>query len=180
MARKYETFRKLYPKAPIEASAFEKINIVLDSSAFPEDPSSKLRVRDLDNTQLCEIYVTLRRSIDELEAKLSVLEVQKAALTYLFTNRFEADDVTSVKFSNGITLREGIEPLANVKDRDALHKWINETGQAELFTVNYQTLNSVVKQMLLEGKPIPPGIEVFMKQKLSAVGLKQKGETNND
>jgi hypothetical protein len=34
MAGKYEQFRKQYPKAPIEATAFDKINTVLDAPAF--------------------------------------------------------------------------------------------------------------------------------------------------
>lgn len=175
MAGKYENFRKLYPKAPIEATAFDKINAVLDASAFP-GLNDKLRVRDLDNTQLCELYVTLRKAMDDLEAKLSVMEVQKAALTYLFTNRFEQDDVTSMKFASGVTLGESIEPLPNVKDRAVLMGWIKSTGQEDLLTLNYQTLASITKAALLEGQPIPPGVEVFMKQKLTARGLKTKGE----
>src|SRR4051812_48231660 len=119
MAGKYETFRKLYPKTPIEATAFDKINTVLDASAYPGDVHNKLRVRDLDNTLLCDLYVRLRKQIDKLEADLSVLETQKAALTYLFTNRFEDDDVTSMKFSSGVTLGESVEPLPNVKDKAA-------------------------------------------------------------
>lgn len=179
---KYETFRKLYPKAPIEAKAFEKIQVVLDAPAFSslEDPLNQFRLRDLDSTQLCERYVGVRKQIDDIEETLSVLEVQKAALTYLFTNRFEEDDVTSMKFANGVTLGESIEPLPNVKDRTALIEWIKSTGQEELLTLNYQTLASITKQALLEGKPIPPGVEVFMKQKLTARGLKSQGENNND
>jgi hypothetical protein len=119
MAGKYETFRKLYPKAPVEAKAFEKLNIVLDAPAFPTDLHNKLRVRDLDNTQLHDLYVRLRKTMDDLEAKLSVMEVQKAALTYLFCNRFEEDDVTSMKFASGVTLGESVEPIPNVKDRSA-------------------------------------------------------------
>jgi hypothetical protein len=137
-------------------------------------------LRDLDNTELCEKYVKVRAQIDDLEAKLSVLEVQKAALTYLFTNRFEDDDVTSMKFANGVTLGESVEPLPNVKDREALIGWIKSTGQEDLLTLNYQTLASITKQALLEGKPVPPGVEVYMKQKLTARGLKTKGDTNND
>lgn len=178
MAGKYENFRKLYPKAPIESKAFERINIVLDSPAVCGE--EQLRVRDLDNTGLCEMYVDIRKQLDELEAKVAVLEIQKAALTYLFTNRFEEDDVTSMKFANGVTLGESVEPLPNVKDREALVNWIKETGQEELLTINYQTLASITKQALLEGKPIPAGCEVYMKQKLTARGLKQQGETNND
>lgn len=185
MAGKYENFRKLYPKAPIESKAFERINIVLDAPAFPlysgnSKPSDALRVRDLDNTGLCDMYVVIRKQLDELEAKVAVFEVQKAALTYLFTNRFEEDDVTSMKFANGVTLGESVEPLPNVKDREALVNWIKATGQEELLTINYQTLASICKQLLLEGKPIPPGVEIYMKQKLTARGLKQQGESNND
>jgi hypothetical protein len=181
MAGKYEQFRKQYPKAPLEATAFDKINAVLDAPAFSsiEDPLNQFRLRDLDSTQLCERYVQVRTKIDELEAELSVLEVQKAAMTYLFTNRFEDDDVTSMKFANGVTLGESVEPLPNVKDREALITWIKNTGQEDLLTLNYQTLASITKQALLEGKPVPPGVEVYMKQKLTARGLKTKGENND-
>lgn len=178
MAGKYEQFRKLYPKAPLEAGSFEKINIVLDAPVSG-NPNSVLRVRDLDNTELQEMYVKVRKELNELEAKVSVLETQKAALTYIFVQRFEEDDVTSMKFANGVTLGESVEPLPNVKDRTALTNWIKETGQEELLTLNYQTLASITKQLLLEGKPVPPGVEVFMKQKLTARGLKSQGETNN-
>lgn len=176
MAGKYEQFRKLYPKAPFEAGSFEKINIVLDAPAFPDDDNNVLRVRDLDNTQLQEMYIKVRRELDTLEAKVSVLETQKAALTYLFTQRFEEDDVTSMKFANGVTLGESVEPLPNVKDKPALMAWTKANGMEELLTWNYQTLASMVKQLLLEGKPVPPGVEVFMKQKLTARGLKDQGE----
>lgn len=181
MAGKYEAFRKLYPKAPLEADAFDRINTVLDGPIDPmAEVGNQLRVRDADNTQLCEMYVAIRKQIEGLEAALSVFETQKAALTYLFTNRFEEDDVTSMKFANGVTLGESVEPLPNVKDRQLLIDWIKSTGQEELLTLNYQTLASITKQALLEGKPVPPGVEVFMKQKLTARGLKAKGESNNE
>lgn len=180
MPGKYEQFRKQYPKAPIEATAFDKINAVLDAPAYPApgtlEQIDQTRVRDLDNTQLCDMYITVRKEMDDLEGKLSVLEVKKAALTYLFTNRFEEDDVTSMKFANGVTLGESVEPLPNVKDRTALTNWIKATGQEELLTINHQTLASITKQALLEGNPVPDGVEVYMKQKLTARGLKQQGE----
>lgn len=176
MAGKYELFRKLYPKAPIEATAFDKINAVLNALAYPDNIHNKLRVRDLDNTQLQDVYVRVRKQMDKLESELSVLETQKAALTYLFCQRFEEDDVTSMKFASGVTLGESIEPIPNVKDRTALITWIKETGQEDLLTLNYQTLASITKAALLEGQPIPPGVEVWMKQKLTARGLNTKGE----
>jgi hypothetical protein len=175
MAGKYEQFRKLYPKAPIEATSFDKINMVLDAPAYPGRLHDRMRVRDLDNTHLQDLYVRVRKQMDKLEADLSVLEVQKAALTYLFCQRFEDEDVTSMKFASGVTLGESVEPLPNVRDRTALISWIKSTGQEELLTINYQTLASITKQALLDGKPLPDGVDVYMKQKLNARGI--KGET---
>lgn len=170
MASKWATFRKLYPKAPIEATAFDAMNAVLDAPAFQGEDTT--RVRDLNNTQLKGLYVQVRQQIDELDAKLSVLNVQKNALTYLFTERFEEDDVTSMKFDDGVMLSEAPEPYPNVKDRATLVAWIKSTGQEDLLTLNFQTLASMCKQLLLDGKPIPPGVDIYMKSKLSARGIK--------
>ena len=170
MASKWATFRKLYPKAPIEATAFDAMNAVLDAPAFQGEDTT--RVRDLNNTQLKGLYVQVRQQIDELDAKLSVLNVQKNALTYLFTERFEEDNVTSMKFDDGVMLSEAPEPYPNVKDRATLVAWIKSTGQEDLLTLNFQTLASMCKQLLLDGKPIPPGVDIYMKSKLSARGIK--------
>ena len=170
MASKWATFRKLYPKAPIEATAFDAMNAVLDAPAFQGEDTT--RVRDLNNTQLKGLYVQVRQQIDELDAKLSVLNVQKNALTYLFTERFEEDYVTSMKFDDGVMLSEAPEPYPNVKDRATLVAWIKSTGQEDLLTLNFQTLASMCKQLLLDGKPIPPGVDIYMKSKLSARGIK--------
>ena len=177
---KWAAFKQLYPKTPIEADQFTLINQVLDAPAFPNDPHNQMRVRDLDNSQLKDLYRKCRKAIDDLTVRLSVLETQKAALTYIFVNRMEEDDVTSISFTDGVRLGASFEPIPNVNDKTKLKEWIKETGQEDVLTVNYQTLASIVKQMLLEGQPIPECIDVYMKSKLTANGLKTKGETNND
>ena len=176
MAGKYESFRKLYPKLPMESTAFDRINAVLDAPAYPEDGA--IRVRDLDNTKLQELYVQVRQAIDAETERLKVLTTQCDALVYLFTERMEEDDITSIKFTNGVTIGSSVEPYPNVTDRSILNSWIKETGQEELLTLNYQTLASLIKQAILEGKDLPPGVDVYMKTKLTARGLKDqpKGE----
>ena len=174
---KYAAFKKLYPKATVDASAFEKMREVLDSPIG----EGAMRVRDLANTELKDLYVAARKAKDELDVKVSVLETQIAAFTYLFVQRMEEDDVTALPFTDGVNLGASVEPYPNVKDRAALYGWIKETGQEDLLTLNYQTLASITKQRLLEGESLPPGVEVFMKDKLTARGLKHNtGETNND
>lgn len=175
---KYAAFKKVYPKVPFEATAFEKMREVLDS---PAEGGTFLRVRDMTNTQLKDEYVKARRAKDALDVQVSLLETQIAAYTYLFVQRMEEDDVTALPFTDGVQLGSSVEPYPNVKDRAALYGWIKETGQEDLLTLNYQTLASITKQRLLEGEPIPPGIEVFMKDKLTARGLNtNKGATSND
>jgi hypothetical protein len=170
---KYAAFKSLYPKVPFEATAFEKMREVLDAI----DGESEMRVRDLTNTELKDLYVEARRAKDALDVQVSLLETQIAAYTYLFVQRMEEDDVTALPFTDGVQLGSSVEPYPNVKDREALYKWIKDSGQEELLTLNYQTLASITKQRLLEGEPIPPGVEVFMKDKLTARGLNNKGES---
>lgn len=181
MAGKYEAFRKLYPKAPMEATRFEQIQTVLDAPTDVSDGiRSKLRLRDLDNEDLCAFYVHIRKNIDELEAKLSVFEIQKEALAYLFAGRFEEADVTSIRFKNGVLLSQSVEPYPSVVDKEALMGWLKSTGQEELLTLNWQTLATITKQMLLEGKQLPPGVEVYMKQKLNTRGVEAAGRGKNE
>lgn len=175
MPGKYESFRKLYPKVPLEATAFERINAVLDAPAYPEDGA--LRVRDLDNTKLQELYVMARKAMEPLEARLKVLGIQVDALEYLFHERMEEDDMTSIKFANGMTLGSSVEPYPSVNDRAVLMGWVKSTGQEELLTLNYQTLATIVKTAILEGKELPPGVDVFMKTKMTARGLKDQPAT---
>lgn len=173
---KYAAFKSLYPKVPFEASAFDKMREVLD---VPVD-EGEMRVRDLPNTELKDLYVAARREKAALEIDLSLLETQIAAYSYLFVQRMEEDDVTALPFTDGVSLGSSVEPYPNVKDREALYKWIKESGQEDLLTLNYQTLASITKQRLIDGESLPPGVEVFMKDKLSARGLNHNtGDTKH-
>lgn len=180
---KYAAFKKVYPKVPLEASVFDKMREVLDAPAHDIGPSSvdALRVRDLPNTDLKDLYVAARRAKAQLDIQVSVLETQIAAYTYLFVQRMEEDDVTALPFTDGVQLGSSVEPYPNVKDRTALNAWIKETGQEEILTLNYQTLASIVKQRLVDGESLPPGVEVFMKDKLTTRGLNTtKGATHEE
>ena len=168
---KYAAFKKLYPKVPMEATQFERVREVLDASAFE---SGSLRVRDLDNSKLKDLYVQARKAKDELEVKLSVVQTQIDALTLLFTQRMEEEDVTSLTFTDGVVLGVSVEPYPTVNDPTLFYKWIKETGQEELLTLHPSTLAALTKQRLLEGESIPPGVEVWMKDKLRPRGINQK------
>jgi hypothetical protein len=172
---KYAAFRSLYPKVPLDATVFDKRREVLDAPSG----DGAMRVRDLANTDLKDLYVAARKRKDNIQSELSVVQTQIDALETLFHNRMEEDDVTSLPFTDGTTLRTSIEPYASVKDKEALHGWIRATEQEELLTLSWQTLNSITKQRLLEGESVPPGVDVYIKETLFASGLnKSKGENN--
>lgn len=185
---KYEAFRKKYPKAPIEGDRFAMMQTVLDAFAFPakegEDQLDVTRVRDLDNTRLRTVLIEIRRALSPLEAQIETLKIREAAVVFAFTERFDEDEITSMKFADGVGLNSNCEPLPSVNDKTTLYKWIKETGQEDLLTLNYQTLASIVKTAILEGKALPPGVDVFIKQKLSVTGMKnltkEKHDTSTD
>lgn len=85
---KYAAFKKHYP--------FDRIREVLDA---PVEPSwkgfggaevahaGKLRVRDLPNTDLKDLYAQARSAKAELDIQMSALETQIAAYTLLLVQR---------------------------------------------------------------------------------------------
>ena len=93
----------------------------------------------------------------------------------VFGNLFNTDYEGQLK-AMGDTVRINsigdVSVYSYVKDKMAFYGWIRETGQEDLFSVNYQTMNSMVKTSLVDGKEVPPGIEPYFKQSISIRGVK--------
>ena len=89
---------------------------------------------------------------------------------------FEAEDYTNLKLGNGVSLSIKDDVYSYLKDKPAFHAWIRENGLEDLFSVNYQTMSSMVKTKLIDGEPIPPGIEPYFKQSITVRGVKNLGD----
>lgn len=176
MAGKWSYLRDKYPKIPVEAEYQQKIDAVLDDKS-DENPTFQrygLSLRELPDEDFKNEYLKRRDELDDLAARQKVLNLEVEAMTRLMVSRFEDEGTTSVTYDDGVSLGHSVEPYPFVEDPVALLAWIKRKGMEAMLTLNYQTMASLVKERL-EGKvnePLPDGINVYMKDKLSCRGRK--------
>lgn len=182
-AQKWSFLKGLYPKLGIDPDQRAIYQAFWDSPADAlvtysiekvehSGKDDALRVKDMDNENLCERYNKARILKDKFDAVSSILDGEIQAMTRLFVERFEDDGVTSCTFDSGISIGTSEEPYPQVKDKVKFLAWIHEKGLAGLLTLNPQTMASLVKDRLIGkvNEPLPPGVEVFMKPKLTRRG----------
>lgn len=121
------------------------------------------KLRDRADVDLCELYGQMRDKKDALESQVKELNLQLEAVQQELVERMEEQGITGIKTLDHGNFFLKDDPYSSVQDRSAFHQWIRETGQEGLFTVMYQTANGIVKECLSSGKPLPPGMAVFMK-----------------
>ena len=200
---KWSHLKGVYANVEIDADTRAKIDAVLDSPAEKTEARLKLelqyafdfagelqqtiieaetvdhiKIRDLDNERLHELYIMVRRREEQVNQLSSTVALEKEALTREFINRFEEDGVSSMTFKSGLSIGTSPEPYPVVQDGVKMMAWIKENKLDDLLSLNYQTMASLVKQRLIDGKELPPGIDVFIKDKLSARGLKNVPKEN--
>lgn len=200
---KWSHLKGVYANVEIDADTRAKIDVVLDSPAEKTEARLKLelqyafdfagelqqtiieaetvdhiKIRDLDNERLHELYIMVRRREEQVNQLSSTVALEKEALTREFINRFEEDGVSSMTFKSGLSIGTSPEPYPVVQDGVKMMAWIKENKLDDLLSLNYQTMASLVKQRLIDGKELPPGIDVFIKDKLSARGLKNVPKEN--
>ena len=200
---KWSHLKGVYANVEIDADTRAKIDVVLDSPAEKTEARLKLelqyafdfagelqqtiieaetvdhiKIRDLDNERLHELYIMVRRREEQVNQLSSTVALEKEALTREFINRFEEDGVSSMTFKSGLSIGTSPEPYPVVQDGVKMMAWIKENKLDDLLSLNYQTMASLVKQHLIDGKELPPGIDVFIKDKLSARGLKNVPKEN--
>jgi hypothetical protein len=172
---KWEFLKGKYPKLAPDSDYQEKVRQVQESDYYEVDGAGGPRLREVSDVDLCNWYNNKRRLKDQLEAELKVLELEVQAATQLFVERFESQDVQKIKFQDGTTLSVNPEPYPYVQDQQKLLTWVRQQGLESLLTLNYQTLASLTKERLLEGKPLPEGVDVFLKSKLTRRGGNDPG-----
>lgn len=177
---KWTKLKQVYPKMPVDATYQQKVDAILDSEA-PADilsPADKkdLRVRDLSDHQIEQLYNRARDKKESLEAQVSIKGLEIEALTKLLVDRFEDAGETSKTFDDGVQLGLTDEPYPTVNDSGKLRAWVVKQKMTDLLTLNFQTMKSMVKACLADGQPLPDGVDVFMKTSLTRRGYTPKGQ----
>jgi hypothetical protein len=132
----------------------------------------KKQERPASLTNLGALMVESRITKAQLEKQVKDENLIIAALDQLLVDKMEGEDYTNLKLGNGISLSIKDDVYATVKDKPKFNEWVRETDQEDLFTVNYQTMSSLVKNNLINGEELPPGIDVYFKQSITVRGVK--------
>lgn len=124
--------------------------------------SNHFNLSEKSTGELGALFIAAVTHLEEIEDKRSLAQLQKEAIEQELLKAMEDEDMTSFKTTSGLLYTQA-EPYSVVKDKVAYHEWIKKRKLGKLMQVLWQTTNSMVKDMLLEGEPLPPGIEAFMK-----------------
>lgn len=77
---------------------------------------------------------------------------------------FDAQGISSLKIgAENFYIQD--EPHCSIKDKEASMSWA-EAEAPQLITLQWNSLNSLVKEQLIAGEATPPGVDVFMKSKI--------------
>lgn len=113
--------------------------------------------------QLAAAYTRAEAEVDNIKQTLKNAEVRRDIAEKKLTEEMITQQVKSFK-ANGLGgFRTQAVVYPNVKDREAFNAYIKKKKLTWLYTmsVNGQKLRAFTKELLEQGKPIPPGIEPY-------------------
>lgn len=123
----------------------------------------KVQYADLTNEVKMQLLKNLKETKKKLEADISEINIGIAAMSELLSDAFISIGTQSTTLSTGELFYLKDEPYIKVIDPQKNNEWFKENGMDEIRTVQWQTQNALVKEALKQNKPIPEGIEIYMK-----------------
>jgi hypothetical protein len=110
-------------------------------------------------------YAKVRATQDVLKEMDSILTIIEEAYQSAGIEQFEVEGATSSLVIPEGTVRHAVEPYAQVEDREAYRLWCIANGYERSLALAWQTTNSVTKERLTAGLPVPDGVKAFQKHK---------------
>ena len=116
--------------------------------------------------EFARLYAETRRIRARLAQMDAILSVTQEAHMVLMIEQMEVEGTTSLRLADGQPISTYPEPYAQVVDRDAFNEWCVKQGLLRKMQLPWQTTNMLVKNMLVNGDPEPPGVSVTAKTKV--------------
>ena len=123
----------------------------------------KLNYGDHTPSVLIVQYADLRAQAEEKDREAKALRLRVEAISQLLMEVYEAEGITSMKVQGVGTMRTDFPPYSHVVDKETYRQWCLDNGFGPQMSLPWQTTNSVVKERLLTGQDIPPGVDVYVK-----------------
>ena len=114
-------------------------------------------------TKFAKEFADAEANVEAIEAKLKDAKAFSAAVEKKLVEEMITQQVKSFKTDSNGGFRTQAVVYPNVKDREALTAWVKKKKLTWLYTtsVNGTKLKSFIKELLEQGKAIPPGIEPY-------------------
>jgi hypothetical protein len=116
-------------------------------------------------------YQTISVDLDVLEEDAATLRLYRQAVEQILLDLFERDRIKNVTTDFGLFSRVDI-PQVKMDNKQEFYAWLKSQGMDDLFTVNANTANMIVKEALLAGKDLPPGTSISMRTNIRMKGKK--------
>jgi hypothetical protein len=162
----------LKPLPPADASWQARVETI--KAEFSDAPTT---------AQLVDVYTTLRREKERVDALLSIVNIRLEAVMQLLDASQEAGvdgwgqygvGDNAVRLANGDTLRVDRKPYGQVKDKEAFRLWCVANGYEGQMQLWPTTMNTIVKERVLSGDALPDGTDVFSKATIVYTPAKEK------
>lgn len=172
MASKWKSLKsKLDPWAP-EPAYQEKVDI------------AKQVYIGLSPVELARAFKMEEDKKDALEAEIKIRNMMIEALSQLIVSALESSDLQALELESGMKVTLDIKPYVSALDtteaRVLYSKWIHSKAIKGLLTLNAQTRDGFVKQLLEAGKPAPAWAKVFLKTRAKLLGKKKENSNEGD
>lgn len=169
---KWTALKGQYPKAPVDGSFLEKIEAVLNAPAPIEvasylEVSKGFTIRDLNDSQIVALYKSKDKFKEQLAEQIKVLNLEIAAYTHILTERFDDEGEQTKVFEDGTRVTITPQPEPYVTDGTALRNWVVKEEMEELLTLSASSMKKLAKEALENGKPLPPGTDVYLRDQLT-------------
>lgn len=120
------------------------------------------------STELALKFSTLRKKKKELEEHVSKVNEEIEAVSALIELKFEEEGISSMKIRDtGESVRVRYEPVISYTDKELFRQWCIENGYEKEMFLHSGTANTILKEALLAGAPVPPGTEPFLRTKFT-------------
>ena len=108
------------------------------------------------------------KEVERLESLVKTAKAVAMRAEKKFVDEMITQDVESFRTPEIGGFRRQVCVYPNVKDREALGAWVKKKKLTWLYTtaVNGNKLRSFVKELLENGKAVPPGIEPYMQTEI--------------
>jgi hypothetical protein len=130
----------------------------------------------VNTRQIGRVYAKARIEKSRLEALVKEQNLIIEATVQMLVEMMEDADFTKVTLGDGVSMSLKDDVYVTVKDKTEFLNWIDQEELTDLLSVNYQTMAALVKNRIIAGEPIPPGVATYFKQGITLYGAKNVSE----